>query len=287
MHATINTLRDSSSHARIAGPLPLRLAGALRACGRYQYSGRSDRMTAPAAAMAPAVPAAPPPRHAAADATPPGAPSSGAPWLVTSEHLDPDLPQTKQLHLVVLNWHLPVLTARLWGQGAQRGHKPSASWREHLGRPLRHGSSMPPFKHASTGACGGSCRPCRGTGSPAPTALQTPPGRVPSSSYCPLEQPSGPVERPQPRPGCAPTAAPTACMTRSRSSPPPRASGTAAARRAPTAAAARAAAPAVAVAAPAPAPRTRALRSCQTSSRATWTQSGPTCAITTPAGACR
>ncbi|GBF93661.1 thiamin pyrophosphokinase [Raphidocelis subcapitata] len=79
--------------------------------------------------MAPAAPAtgAPSAGAAAAAAAAGGAragaapaPAPPGPWLVTSEHLDPDLPQTKQLHLVVLNWHLPVLTARLWQQASTR-----------------------------------------------------------------------------------------------------------------------------------------------------------------------
>lgn len=47
------------------------------------------------------------------------APPRGAAWAVSSEHLDPDAPQKKQLHLIVLNWHLPALTARLWPRGEQ------------------------------------------------------------------------------------------------------------------------------------------------------------------------
>jgi hypothetical protein len=39
-------------------------------------------------------------------------------WRITSEHLDPTLPQSRKVHLVVLNWHLPALTARLWQLGA-------------------------------------------------------------------------------------------------------------------------------------------------------------------------
>jgi hypothetical protein len=92
-------------------------AGRLAAARRAYIGGAGPR----AAAMAPAAGA----DAAAARAAPPQtqtrpAAAAGAPWRVTSEHLDPDLPQTKQLHLVVLNWHLPVLTARLWGQGGRR-----------------------------------------------------------------------------------------------------------------------------------------------------------------------
>jgi hypothetical protein len=64
------------------------------------------------------------PAHAAAASKAEHPPGSPPPWLVTSEHLDPDLPQTKQLHLVVLNWHLPVLTARLWATGEGGPHRP-------------------------------------------------------------------------------------------------------------------------------------------------------------------
>lgn len=73
------------------------------------------------------------PEAVAADVEAGAAAAHSPPWLITSEHLDPDLPQTKQLHLVVLNWHLPVLTARLWGQGEQhRVRQPAATSSTHL-----------------------------------------------------------------------------------------------------------------------------------------------------------
>jgi thiamine pyrophosphokinase len=43
------------------------------------------------------------------------------PWLITSDHLDPcSAPQRRQIHLIVLNWHLPALIARLWPRAATR-----------------------------------------------------------------------------------------------------------------------------------------------------------------------
>lgn len=89
-----------------------RMATAAAASGSAATAPASGPADAAAGHAAAAVPAPP----AAAGI---GSSDGAAPWVVGSEHLDPSLPQARQLHLVVLNWHLPVLTARLWRIGAR------------------------------------------------------------------------------------------------------------------------------------------------------------------------